>query len=88
MVIKIFINIKLDSLCDGSYKVHADVTFILWLVHHLHTYRCQQLEPHQTGHLTVYVGGGVDLRSEDVFYQFCLQIIAHLFLHNIVEDRQ
>ena len=70
MVIQIFVNIKLDGLCHGSYKVHADVTFIFGLVHQLHTYRCQQMEPHQTGHLTVYVCGGVDLRNKNVWYIF------------------
>ena len=67
MVIEIFVNIKLDGLRHSSYNVHADVTFIFWLVHHLQTHRCQQLELHQTGHLTVYVCGGVDLRNKRMF---------------------
>ena len=43
MVIKIFINVKLDCLRNSSYEVHADVTFIFRLIHHLQSYGGQQL---------------------------------------------
>ena len=61
MVIQIFVNIELESLCYGSDEVHTDVTLVLGLVHHLQAHSRHQLESHQAAHLAVDVGGWVDL---------------------------
>ena len=61
MVIKVFIDIKLDSLGNSSDEVHADVTLVLGLVHHLQTNRREELESDQAAHLAVDVSCGVDL---------------------------
>ena len=61
MVIQIFVNIELNCLRNSSDEVHADVTLVLGLVHHLQTNRCKELESDQAAHLAVDVSCGVDL---------------------------
>ena len=86
MVIQIFVNIELECLGYGSDEVHTDITLVLGLVHHLQAHSGHQLEPHQAAHLTVDIGGRVDLEIKLLFYSD-LKDTNYLFLHYVVEYR-